>query len=111
MKKFYYLVLYQVSSTLLILLLLSYLGVSKQQIFILILPIQLANSQIWARLSQTSSRKIVVSFLSMGFLATDIYQLFPIPSEMWRIALIAISFLLFLILYMISILSLAKNTD
>lgn len=65
MKKFYYLVLYQVSSTLLILLLLSYLGVSKQQIFILILPIQLANSQIWARLSQTSSQKIVVSFLSM----------------------------------------------
>lgn len=111
MKKFYSLILYQVISTLLILLLLSYLGISKQHIFILILPIQLASSQLWARFSQTSSQKIFASFLSMGFLATDIYQLFPLPSEMWKIALIAISFLLFLILYMISILSLVKDTN
>lgn len=111
MKKFYSLLTYQVLTTIAFLILFSYMGIGKQQFFIFILPAQLANSQIWALLSHQSSQKVFASFLSLGFIALDLYQLSPLPSESWRLALLVISLLLFLFLYVMSLLSFIKKIN
>lgn len=77
MKKFYFLLTYQVLTTIAFLILFAYMGISKQQFFAFILPAQLASSKVWALLSHHSSQKVFASFLSLGFIALDLYQLFP----------------------------------
>lgn len=111
MKKCYFLLTYQVLTTIAFLILFSYMGVSKQQFFVFILPAQLSSSQLWALLSHHSSQKVFDSFLSPGFIALNLYQLSPLPSESWRLALLVISLLLFLFLYVMSLLSFIKKIN
>lgn len=111
MKKCYFLLTYQVLTTITFLVLFSHMGISNSSFFVMMFPIQLASCQIWIKLAHSSSKIAFVSFQILAFLSTTLYQLLHLPKEGWRITLLVISLFLCLILYIVSLLPLIKNTD
>lgn len=110
MKTFYKLLLAQALSTLALVLFLNTVNISKSQVFIACFFITFSLGTLFARHLKLSVLEVRASFLGLGIIIFDLYQLFPTyPTETWRLSLVLISLLFFACLYITSLWKCYKN--